>query len=59
MIDQAYQGLVGRMGEVPAHLVAGRAAVAAESSQRWRTAVSKLFRHRGYELLDDLSQGED
>jgi hypothetical protein len=59
MIDQAYQGLIGRMAEVPAQLRARRAAVAAESSQRWRAAVSKLLRHRGHDLLDDFSNGEE
>jgi hypothetical protein len=58
MIDQAYQGLVGRLNPVPPELRAQRAAAAEESAQRWRTAVSKLLR-REYSLLDDLSKGED
>jgi len=58
MVDQAYQGLVGRMNPVPTELRAQRAAAAEESTQRWRTAVSKLFR-RKYDLLDDLSKSED
>jgi hypothetical protein len=58
MIDQAYQGLVGRLNPVPLELRAQRAAAAEESAQRWRTAVSKLLR-RKYGLLDDLSKGED
>ena len=58
MIDQAYQGLIGRMSPVPAELRAQRAAVAEESAERWRTAVSKLLR-RKYDLLDDLAKGED
>ncbi|HME69048.1 MAG TPA: hypothetical protein VKM54_04180 [Myxococcota bacterium] len=58
MMDQAYQGLVGRMNPVPTELRAQRAAAAEESAQRWRTGVSKLFRRR-YGLLDDLSKGED
>jgi hypothetical protein len=57
MIDQAYQGLVGRMSPVPAELRAQRAAAAEESAQRWRTAVSKLFRQRKHGLLEDLSNG--
>jgi hypothetical protein len=59
MIDQAYQGLIGRMNSVPAELRAQRAAAAEESAQRWRTAVSRLFRQQNYRLLDDLSRGED
>jgi hypothetical protein len=59
MIDQAYQGLIGRMNPVPAELRAQRAAAAEESAQRWRTAVSRLFRQQNYRLLDDLSGGED
>jgi len=58
MIDQAYQGLVGRLNPVPSELRAQRAAAAEESAQRWRTAVSKLSR-RKYDLLDDLSEGCD
>ena len=55
MIDQAYQGLVGRIGEVPAPLRARRAAAAEESAKRWRAAVSKLLRQQKYKLLDALS----
>lgn len=58
MIDQAYQGLVGRMNPVPTELRAQRAAAAEESAQRWRSAVSKLFR-RKYDLVEDLSKRED
>jgi len=58
MIDQAYQGLVGRMSPVPAELRAQRAAAAEESAQRWRTAVSRLFHQRKYGLLEDLSSGD-
>jgi hypothetical protein len=58
MMDQAYQGLVGRMSPVPTELRAQRAAAAEESAERWRRAVSKLLR-RKYSLLDDLSKGED
>ncbi|HTF34027.1 MAG TPA: hypothetical protein VK714_10055 [Myxococcota bacterium] len=58
MIEQAYQGLVGRLNPVPQELRAQRAAAAEESAQRLRTAVSKLLR-RKYGLLDDLSKGED
>jgi hypothetical protein len=58
MIDQAYQGLVGRLNPVPAELRAQRAAAAEESAQRWRAAVSKLFR-RNYDLISDLSKVED
>ena len=58
MIDQAYQGLVGRLNPVPTELRAQRAAAAEESAQRWRTAVSKLLR-RKYSLLDDLSKAEE
>jgi len=58
MIDQAYQGLIGRMSPVPAELRAQRAAAAEESAERWRTAVSKLLR-RKYDLLDDFAKGED
>ena len=56
MLDQAYQGLVGRLNPVPTELRAQRAAAAEESAQRWRTAVSKLLRRR-YSLLEDLSRG--
>jgi hypothetical protein len=55
MIDQAYQGLVGRIGDVPAQLRARRAAAAVESVQRWRASVVKLFRQSKYTLLDELS----
>ena len=59
MLDQAYQGVIGRMSDVPAQVLAQRAAVAEESAQRWRAAVAKLIRHPGYRLLDDLSEGDD
>jgi len=58
MIDQAYQGLIGRMSPVPSELRPQRAAAAEESAQRWRTAVSKLSRGK-YDLLDDLSDDYD
>lgn len=59
MLDQAYQGIIGRMNDVPAQLRAQRAAVAEESAQRWRSAVARLIRHQGYRWLDELSEGED
>jgi hypothetical protein len=58
MIDQAYQGLIGRMAPVAAEVRAQRAAAAEESAQRWRVAVSKLFRGK-YSLIEDFSKGED
>ena len=47
MIDQAYQGLVGRLPDVPAALRESRIAAADEATTRWRAAVGALFREGG------------
>jgi hypothetical protein len=49
MIDQAYQGLVGRLPEVPPDLREARIATAEEATRRWRRAVGSLFREGGPE----------
>jgi hypothetical protein len=49
MIDQAYQGLVGRLPEVPPGLREARIAAADEATSRWRRAVGSLFREGGPE----------
>jgi hypothetical protein len=47
MVDQAYQGLVGRLPEVPVALRESRIAAADEAATRWRAAVGALFREGG------------
>jgi hypothetical protein len=53
MIDQAYQGLVGRLPDVVPELREARIASVEQSTWRWRRAVASLFREGGPESADD------
>ena len=52
MVDQAYEGLVGRLPDVEEEVRKQRIAIAHDAAQRWRRAVNRLHNAGGPECND-------